>query len=151
MDSFSQLRQSEFSRLDASGQVYLDYTGAGLYAESQIRAHTDLLLKDTFGNPHSSNPTSLTSTHFVEETRKRVLNFFDADPDEYEVVFTLNASGALKLVGESYPFQAGSRYVLLADDHNSVNGIREYATAKRATVKYIPLNDQLRVDHLEKH
>ena len=36
-----------------------------------------------------------------------------------------NASGALKLVGESYPFGAGDQYLLTFDNHNSVNGIRE--------------------------
>ena len=33
-----------------------------------------------------------------------MLRFFNADPDEYLAIFTPNASGALKLVGESYPF-----------------------------------------------
>ena len=28
-----ELRQSEYSRLDRLGQIYLDYTGGGLYAE----------------------------------------------------------------------------------------------------------------------
>ena len=58
------------------------------------------------GNPHSHNPTSLASTELVEEARDAVLAFFNADPDEYDVVFTANASGALKLVGESYPFES---------------------------------------------
>jgi molybdenum cofactor sulfurtransferase len=140
------LRAREFSRLDANGQTYLDYTGGGLYAESQIREQAERLLAGVYGNPHSQNPASLASTHFVEAARQRVRAFFDADPDEYEVVFTLNASGALKIVGESYPFGDSSRYVLLADDHNSVNGIREFAQARGAQVTYIPLNAELRVD-----
>ncbi len=53
-----ELRQREYARLDALGQVYLDYTGGGLYAESQIQAHQQLLGGNVFGNPHSSNPTS---------------------------------------------------------------------------------------------
>jgi selenocysteine lyase/cysteine desulfurase len=144
-DIMDTLRAREFSRLDALGHVYLDYTGGGLYGESQIRAHADLLANNVFGNPHSQNPTSLASTEHVEATRARIGAFFDADPDEYEVVFTLNASGALKLVGESYPFESDSRYVLTADNHNSVNGIREFATAKGATAHYVPLDDALRI------
>ena len=35
------LRASEYGRLDAQGHVYLDYAGAGLYAESQVRSHAD--------------------------------------------------------------------------------------------------------------
>jgi len=47
------LRASDYSRLDRAGHIYLDYTGGGLYAESQVRKHQEILLKDTFGNPHS--------------------------------------------------------------------------------------------------
>ena len=150
MDKFmDELRAREFSRLDAGGHVYLDYTGGGLYAESQIRAHAETLSREVFGNPHSRNPTSQASTRKVDATRERVHRFFDADPDEYEVVFTLNASGALKLVGEGYPFEPGSRFILTADNHNSVNGIREFARARGASVEYLPLNSELRITDVE--
>ena len=68
-----------------------------------------------------------------------MLAFLNASPDEYAVVFTANASAALKLVGESVPFMAGSRLLLTADNHNSVNGIREFARAGDARVTYLPL------------
>ncbi len=51
----------------------------------------------------------------------------------------LNATGALKLVGESFPFAAGSRLLLSTDNHNSVNGIREFASARGVTCEYAPL------------
>ena len=54
----AELRRTEFARLDAGEHVYLDYTGAGLYAESQIEEHMQLLREHVFGNPHSANPTS---------------------------------------------------------------------------------------------
>ena len=57
-ETFAELRRRDFSRLDAQGHVYLDYTGAGLYAESQVRAHADYLCHSVLGNPHSRNPTS---------------------------------------------------------------------------------------------
>ena len=31
------LRSTEYARLDIGGQAYLDYTGGGMYADSQIR------------------------------------------------------------------------------------------------------------------
>jgi selenocysteine lyase/cysteine desulfurase len=133
------LRAAEYSRLDAHGHVYLDYTGGGLYADSQLRQHLALLQGGVFGNPHSRNPTSSASTRLDESARAFVLEYFRASPDEYAVVFTANASGALKLVGESYPFGPGSRYLLTFDNHNSVNGIREFARAKGATVTYLPV------------
>jgi len=134
-----ELRDRDYARLDRTGQIYLDYTGGGLYADSQMRLHQQVLAEHVFGNPHSSNPTSLAATRLIESTRATVLQFFNADPAEYTVIFTQNASGALKLVGESYPFEPGGRYLLTFDNHNSVNGIREFAHAKGAEVTYIPI------------
>ncbi|RPJ68891.1 MAG: aminotransferase class V-fold PLP-dependent enzyme, partial [Acidobacteria bacterium] len=133
------LRAKEFARLDAQGHVYLDYTGGGLYAESQIRRHAEQLLGNVFGNPHSSNPTSTKAAALVEQCRAHVLSYFNASPAEYELVFTANASQALKLVGESYPFEAGSTFLLTFDNHNSVNGIREFARARGARTVYVPV------------
>jgi molybdenum cofactor sulfurtransferase len=142
-----ELREREYARLDRLGQVYLDYTGAGLYAESQLRLHHELLTGGVFGNPHSGNPTSRAATELVESARRAVLESFDADPAEYLCIFTQNASGALKLVGESYPFTRGSRYLLTFDNHNSVNGIREFAHARGAEVTYVPVAlPDMRVD-----
>jgi molybdenum cofactor sulfurtransferase len=140
------LRATEYARLDIGGHIYLDYTGGGLYAESQLRRHNKLLAEHVFGNPHSSNPTSQAATQLVEHAREYALKFFNADPDEYLLIFTPNASGALKLVGESYPFPSG-RYLLTFDNHNSVNGIREFAHARGAKVTYIPIGlPDMRVD-----
>ena len=141
------LRQTEFARLDAAGHVYLDYTGAGLYAESQLREHFELLRQNVFGNPHSLNPTSTAMTELVEQARAAVLAFFHASPDEYVAIFTPNATGALRLVGEAYPFRAGDRFLLTFDNHNSVNGIREFARRRGAETTYIPSEPvELRVD-----
>jgi selenocysteine lyase/cysteine desulfurase len=142
-----ELRRSEFGRLDDAGQVYLDYTGGGLYGASQVREHMELLEQGVFGNPHSINPTSAASTELVERARDRVLEFFNAPPDDYVAIFTPNATGALRLVGEAYPFHAGDRFLLTFDNHNSVNGIREFARARGAETTYVPsVAPDLRVD-----
>lgn len=133
------LRATEYARLDRQGQVYLDYTGGSLYAESQLRQHVSLMASGVFGNPHSKNMTSMAMTHLVEQARSYVLSYFNASPDEYMVIFTPNATGALKLVGEAYPFRSGDTYLLTYDNHNSVNGIREYARARGAKVSYLPI------------
>jgi molybdenum cofactor sulfurtransferase len=73
-----ELRDREYARLDQGNHVYLDYTGGGLYAQSQVDAHRDLLLSSVFGNPHSVNPSSLAMTRRVASVRKRVLEFFNA-------------------------------------------------------------------------
>jgi molybdenum cofactor sulfurtransferase len=142
-----ELRRHDYSRLDRTGQVYLDYTGGGLYADSQLKLHQQVLAEKVYGNPHSSNPTSQAATQLVNSARQVILEFFSADPEEYTVIFSQNASGALKLVGESYPFQPGSQFLLTFDNHNSVNGIREFAHAKGARVTYLPVAlPDMRVD-----
>jgi molybdenum cofactor sulfurtransferase len=93
-----ELRRTEFARIDQGGHVYLDYTGGGLYADSQLRKHVRLLESGVFGNPHS-------------------------------------------------PFHPGDRFLLTFDNHNSVNGIREFARARGAQTTYVPsLATDLRVD-----
>ncbi len=142
-----ELRASEYGRLDRQSHTYLDYTGGGLYAESQLRDHLALLSEGVFGNPHSKNLTSMAMTHLVERAREAVLDYFHASPQEYMAIFTQNATGALKLVGESYPFAPGSTYLLTFDNHNSVNGIREFARERGARVDYVPLvSPDLRAD-----
>ncbi len=54
------------------------------------------------------------------------------------MIFTPNATGALRLVGEAYPFARGSRPAMSLDNHNSVNGLREYARARGAATAYVP-------------
>ncbi|MGA2321470.1 MAG: aminotransferase class V-fold PLP-dependent enzyme [Solirubrobacteraceae bacterium] len=142
-----ELRRSDFARLDRGAHVYLDYTGGGLYADSQLLEHMALLREGVFGNPHSVNPTSALSTELLERARARVLEFFRASPEEYVAIFTPNATGALRLVGESYPFCPGDRFLLTFDNHNSVNGIREFARARGAETSYVPsVAPDLRVD-----
>ncbi|MGH9253889.1 MAG: aminotransferase class V-fold PLP-dependent enzyme [Vicinamibacterales bacterium] len=140
------LRASEYRRLDAQGHVYLDYAGGSLHAESQVREHMALLNERVLGNPHSASLTSAGMTELVEGARQAVLTWFNAE-GEYTAIFTQNATAALKHVGESYPFASGCQFLLTVDNHNSVNGIREFASAKGATVAYVPLTTpELRID-----
>ena len=142
---FDTLRAREFARLDAQDLAYLDYTGSALYADSLVRGHLDRLRRRVFGNPHSTHAPSLASTHAIDAARQAVLGFFDADTREYDVCFTANTSAAIKLVAESYPFGPGRGCVLSADNHNSIHGIREYARRAHARVRYVPLDDALRL------
>jgi selenocysteine lyase/cysteine desulfurase len=141
---FYQLRAHQFSRLDATGSTYLDYAGSALYPASLIQPHAEMLLHSVLGNPHSDSPASRTATALIESARARVLQFFDASPSEYAVVFTANASASIRLVAEAFPFTADSSLVMTADNHNSINGIREYARRAGARTRYIELDDELR-------
>jgi len=135
---FNELRKKEFSRLDQLGHVYMDYTGGALYPESLVNKHHHFLQSAIYGNPHSVNPASQVSEKFINESRQKVLEFFMAN--DYYCIFTNNASGALHIVGECYPFSSRSHFLLTADNHNSVNGIREYCRNRGAAYTYTPMS-----------
>jgi molybdenum cofactor sulfurtransferase len=83
-------------------------------------------------NPHSdaSNPSA--SSVIVAETRLRVLEFFKADPEHFDVVFTANATAAIKLVMECFSgHEAGFDYCYHRDCHTSLVGVREVARRSR--------------------
>jgi len=150
-EKFDTIRKEQYPQLDKVGHVYLDYTGANLFSKWQIQQEVSFLENNVFGNPHSTNPTSIVSTMHVESTRKAVLDHFNAG-DDYYCVFTSNATQALKIIGESYPFDHKSHFLLLFDNHNSVNGIREYAKNKGASFEYCPVYlEDLRIDEVKLH
>ena len=147
--SFAELRAREFARLDRKNHVYLDYTGSALYAESQIRAHHELLREGLFGNPHSEHRPSRASTEIIDAARETLLRFLDVDERTHDVIFTANTTAAIKLVAESYPFAPDTACILSVDNHNSINGIREYAHRAGARVRYLPLEEDLRLGEVE--
>lgn len=106
-------------------------------AASAIQAHAHDLVHHLYGNPHSNSDPALRSSRRIEAIRARVLHFFNADPKHFDLVFTLNATHALKIVYESFRDlaasvsfgQDGRRYWLgfHRDAHNSLIGGRELA------------------------
>jgi selenocysteine lyase/cysteine desulfurase len=146
---FDELREREFGRLGAQKHTYVDYTGSAIYGASQIRAVHDLLQQRVFGNPHSESSSSRESSEILDNARKAVLQFFDVDASTHDVCFTANTTAAIKLVAEGYPFSPETTCVLSTDNHNSVNGIREYARRAGASIRYLPLDRQLRLRDAE--
>ena len=147
--SLAELRRTEFARLDAQHLAYLDYTGSALYGDSQIRAHHALLRDGLFGNPHSEHGPSRASAEIIDQARQTVLRFLDVDATTHDVCFTANTTAAIKLVAESYPFAPDTPCLLSVDNHNSVNGIREYAKAAGAPVRYLALDGEMRLRDAE--
>jgi selenocysteine lyase/cysteine desulfurase len=145
LEDLAALRAREFARLDNSGIAYLDYTGTALYPASLVRRDHGRLTTQVMGNPHSESAPSLASTREIERARQLTLRFLDADPVDYDVIFTANASGAIRILAESFPFDSGSKLVLTADNHNSVNGLRVPACRRGASVEYLPLDGELRL------
>lgn len=144
-DHFAAWRERELPQLAAEGLTYADYTGSALPPASLLRADTTRMLARTLGNPHSDHPASRRSGEDLDAARTALLTFLNAPGDEYCVVLTANASAALRLVGEAFPFGPDRELLLSADNHNSVQGIREFAGRRGAVVRYLPLTPELRL------
>ena len=152
---FARLRADEYARLDAAGTAYLDYAGSALHANSQVRAHHDQLRSGVFGNPHSEHGPSVASTAALDAARDLVLRHFGVSSTTHTVCFTANTTAAIKLVAEAFAFSPARSLLLSKDNHNSVNGLREFASRAGATVRYVALDDDLKladpVDALREH
>uniref|UniRef100_A0A671XLC5 Molybdenum cofactor sulfurase n=1 Tax=Sparus aurata TaxID=8175 RepID=A0A671XLC5_SPAAU len=120
----------------AARTTYLDHAATTLYPESLVRGYFQDISRNVYGNPHSHNPSSRLTHDTVERVRYRVLQHFNASPEEYSVIFTSGCTAALKLVAESFPWrpptesEAGSHFCYLTDNHTSVVGIRGLTSAR---------------------
>ena len=82
-----------------------------------------------YGNPHSASPSSIRSTRRVDGVRARLLEFFRASPDHFDLVFTANTTASIKLVADAFrDAPGGFWYGYQRDAHTSLVGVREYAS-----------------------
>lgn len=121
--------QEAHAHPDTADTTYLDHAGTTLYPKSLIESFSRDLTANLFGNPHSMSPSSQLSTHRVDDIRLRALRFFNADPEEFDLVFVANATAAIKLVAESLRDSTpqGFWYGYHLDAHTSLVGVRELA------------------------
>lgn len=105
------------------GTIYLDQAGSGLYCHSQIENVSKELQTNLFVNPHTDSK----SQEAIDNVRSEVLEYFHTNDKLYRVIFTSGATGALKIVGECFPFKSRERncFAYLQDNHTSVVGLRE--------------------------
>jgi molybdenum cofactor sulfurtransferase len=94
-----------------------------------IDAFSQDMMSGLFGNPHSMSLSSQLSTTRIDDLRLRVLRFFNADPDEFDLVFVANATAAIKLIADTFrdTDHRGFWYGYHVDAHTSLIGVRELA------------------------
>ncbi|KAG0638497.1 pyridoxal phosphate-dependent transferase [Tuber brumale] len=121
------LRNTEYPQL--KGITYLDHAGTTLYATSLIHSFSQDLCTNLYGNPHSPSPSSQQTTKRIDDVRHRVLHLFNADPEQFDVVFCANATAGMKLVLEAFTArEEGFKYRYHVDAHTSLVGVRELAS-----------------------
>ncbi|KAF1946156.1 PLP-dependent transferase [Clathrospora elynae] len=120
------MRNSEYPML--KGITYLDHGGTTLTPRSLLNSFCHEMQAVLLANPHSdaSNPSA--SAIMVEETRHQVLRMLNADPAYFDIVFTANATAAIKLVTEGFSgSEDGFDYYYHRNSHTSLVGVRELA------------------------
>lgn len=80
------------------------------------------------GNPHSTSLAAHETSRRIESIRLRLLDYFKADPELFDLVFVANATAGIKLIAEAFHesqdgFWFGYHYTC----HTSVIGVREMA------------------------
>ena len=110
------------------GMTYLDHAGTTLYCRSLIDAFSRDMMSSLVGNPHSASSSSQLSSKRIDDVRLQILRLFNANPDQFDVVFTANATAGIKLVMESFKEHTnGFWYGYHNDSHTSLVGVREAA------------------------
>ncbi|KAG7292528.1 hypothetical protein NEMBOFW57_002563 [Staphylotrichum longicolle] len=123
------IREEEYPHMNQG--TYLDHSGTTIYARSTIQRTTHLLLTNLYGNPHSANRPAELSGDVVDAVRLKALRFLGADPAHYDLVFTANATAAIKLVADAFRdlaelTRAGTFwYGYHREAHTSLVGVRE--------------------------
>eukprot|EP01080_Neovahlkampfia_damariscottae_P001196 gene1196-10710_t len=114
---------SEFRQLKDT--IYLDHAASTFFPNSNLQKIFQDWSNNLYSNPHSKSNISTETTLQIKKIRKEIKKFFNAE--EYEVIFTHNASHSMKIIGESFKFQKDSKFISLFENHNSALGIREFA------------------------
>ncbi|RKP35100.1 pyridoxal phosphate-dependent transferase, partial [Dimargaris cristalligena] len=121
---------------------YLDHAGATVPSQTAIREFSETMCQSLFGNPHSQSRVSLATADRVQAVRTAVLAWLGTTERTYSVIFTANATAALKLAGECFPWQNdGSHFWYHDMAHTSLLGVRELALKAGAHTNDIPTNN----------
>ncbi|KAI8944292.1 molybdenum cofactor sulfurase [Xylaria longipes] len=125
-DRIEAIRKEEYPMLHDG--IYLDHAGTTLYSKSLMDSFSAEMMKNMFGNPHSASASSRCTMSRIENIRHRVLQFFNADPAEFDLVFVANATAGIKLVSDAFRgCLEGFDYYYHQASHTSLVGVRQEA------------------------
>lgn len=108
----------------------MDHAGTTLYPKSLVEEFSKDMMSNLLGNPHSSSASSQLTSRRIADIRLKVLRFFKADPDRFDLVFVANATAGIKLVMDGFKGNDnGFWYGYHKDSHTSLVGVRQAALA----------------------
>ncbi|KAJ1342140.1 hypothetical protein BSLG_003267 [Batrachochytrium salamandrivorans] len=119
---FPQLSVADRSNIAA---VYLDSAGAPPVPAAVVTAHAAALGRTLLANPHSGTaPAAVYTASRIDQVRQRILRHFGVSSASHTVVFAANASAAIKIVADHFPWTGSSLLCYHQSSHTSVVGIR---------------------------
>jgi len=120
-------------------EVYLDYAGSAIASKTLLKAmYHHSIENQILGNPHSNGPSASRTQESMEQVKKQVLDFFDANAGPmygfshekleyhgeslssveeheeedyhpgYDVIFTSGTTHALQIIAENFDWDNGS-------------------------------------------
>lgn len=126
--------------------VYLDYQSAKPVDPRVIDAMAPYL-HDKFGNPSSLHRVGDEATEALDESRRAIAAFINADKDE--IIFTSGAteSNNLALIGFALRNRAKGNHIIISEiEHISIHNIAKYLEKSGFVVSKVPVDQYGRVN-----
>ncbi|KAJ7456499.1 molybdenum cofactor sulfurase [Mycena latifolia] len=144
--AFQQQCSTEYPTLTST--TYLDYAASAPVPLSTIHHLSEKIATTLYSNPHSRSSSSVATALEIEQCRGRVLEELfglasAVERAQWDIIFTSGATASMKLVGDAFPWQAGSKYCYLKQSHTSLVGVRACALARGGTVDSMDVEDML--------
>ncbi|KAJ7356811.1 molybdenum cofactor sulfurase [Mycena albidolilacea] len=143
---FQQQCSTEYPSLAST--TYLDYAASAPSPLSTFHRLSETIATTLYSNPHSRSSSSVATSLEIERCRGRVLeDLFGLDDAQkraqWDVIFTAGATASMKLVGDAFPWQEGSKYCYPKQSHTSLVGVRGCALTRGAVVAAMDIDEML--------
>lgn len=146
MNNIDFLKDFPVLRANENGErlVYLD-SGATTQKPVQVLEAIEKYYKVSNANPHrGAYKLSIDATKAYDDAREKIRRFIDAEFSK-EIIFTKNATEGFNLIASSYGMNninEGDEIVIsIAEHHSNLIPWQIVARAKKATLKYMYVNE----------
>ena len=122
-------------------EIYLDYQSAKPVDPRVIDGMTKYFYEE-FGNPSALHTTGDIGTEALEESRKSIAEFINADEDE--IIFTSGATEAINLgiIGYVMKNKRKGNHVIMSEiEHISIHNIAKYLERSGFEVSKVPVTN----------
>ena len=127
-------------------QVYLDYQSAKPVDPRVIEGMTKYL-HEAFGNPSALHQVGDTATDALDESRKKIAKFINADEDE--IIFTSGATEAINMgiIGYALRNKKKGNHIIMSEiEHISIHNIAKHLERQGFEISKVPVGQYGKVN-----